>query len=99
MQGISGVRLVMATCAVLATASAGFGQTKIAVINLQRAVLESAGVKDILSKSLGSNNAANVVKATLHALLSLRQRDDIYRSRGLEIKKSETKAGDAVLTN
>lgn len=45
MQGISGVRLVMATCAVLATASAGFGQTKIAVINLQRAVLESAEIK------------------------------------------------------
>ncbi len=55
-----------------------------------RAVLESAGVKDILSKSLGSNNAANVVKATLKALLSLRLREDIYRGRGLEIKKVET---------
>jgi small subunit ribosomal protein S5 len=54
-----------------------------------RAVLESAGVKDILSKSLGSKNAANVVKATLEALLSLRQREDIYRSRGLELKKVE----------
>lgn len=54
-----------------------------------RAVLESAGVKDILSKSLGSKNAANVVKATLNALLSLRQREDIYRGRGLEIKKAE----------
>ena len=52
-----------------------------------RAVLESAGVKDILSKSLGSSNAANVVKATLNALLRLRLREDIYRSRGLEIKK------------
>ena len=52
-----------------------------------RAVLESAGVKDILSKSLGSNNAANVVKATLKALLSLRLREDIYRSRGLEIEE------------
>lgn len=52
-----------------------------------RAVLESAGVKDILSKSLGSKNAANVVKATLEALLSLRLREDIYRGRGLEIKK------------
>ena len=54
-----------------------------------RAVLESAGVKDILTKSLGSKNAANVVKATLHALLSLRLREDIYKSRGLEIKKVE----------
>jgi len=54
-----------------------------------RAVLESAGVKDILSKSLGSKNAANVVKATMKALLSLRLREDIYRGRGLEIKKVE----------
>ena len=52
-----------------------------------RAVLESAGVKDVLSKSLGSKNAANVVKATLTALLSLRLREDIYRGRGIEIKK------------
>ena len=52
-----------------------------------RAVLESAGVKDVLTKSLGSKNAANVVKATLQALLSLRLREDIYRGRGLEIKK------------
>jgi small subunit ribosomal protein S5 len=55
-----------------------------------RAVLESAGVKDILSKSLGSKNAANVVKATLHALLSLRLREDIYAGRGIEIKKVKT---------
>lgn len=62
-----------------------------------RAVLESAGVKDILSKSLGSKNAANVVKATLDALLSLRLREDIYRGRGLEIKKVEApKAPEAV---
>lgn len=52
-----------------------------------RAVLESAGVKDVLSKSLGSKNAANVVKATLEALLSLRLREDIYRGRGLEVRK------------
>src|SRR5215471_14174864 len=57
-----------------------------------RAVLESAGVKDILSKSLGSKNAANVVKATLQALLSLRQREAIYKSRGLQIKKAEPAA-------
>jgi small subunit ribosomal protein S5 len=57
-----------------------------------RAVLESAGVKDILSKSLGSKNAANVVKATLAALMRLRTREDIYKSRGLEIKKVEPPA-------
>jgi small subunit ribosomal protein S5 len=57
-----------------------------------RAVLESAGVKDILSKSLGSKNAANVVKATLNALLSLRLREEIYKSRGLEIRKREAVA-------
>ena len=55
-----------------------------------RAVLESAGVKDVLTKSLGSKNAANVVKATLKGLLSLRLRETIYKSRGLEIKKVET---------
>lgn len=54
-----------------------------------RAVLESAGVKDILTKSLGSKNAANVVKATLNGLLSLRTREQIYQGRGLEIKKIE----------
>ena len=54
-----------------------------------RAVLEAAGIKDVLSNSLGSKNAANVVKATLKALLSLRLREDIYKGRGLEIRKVE----------
>ncbi len=63
-----------------------------------RAVLESAGVKDVLSKSLGSKNAANVVKATLHALLSLRLREDIYQGRGLQMKKIEPpKPPEAIL--
>jgi small subunit ribosomal protein S5 len=62
-----------------------------------RAVLESAGIRDILTKSLGSKNAANVVKATLGALLTLRTREDIYAARGLQIKKVETpKAPEAV---
>lgn len=51
-----------------------------------RAVLESAGVKDVLSKSLGSKNAANVAKATQSALQQLRLRADIYRNRGLELR-------------
>jgi small subunit ribosomal protein S5 len=54
-----------------------------------RAVLESVGIKDILTKSLGSKNAANVVKATLHALQQLRLREEIYRARGLEVKKAQ----------
>jgi small subunit ribosomal protein S5 len=59
-----------------------------------RAVLESAGVKDVLSKSMGSKNAANVVKATLQALLSLRLREEIYKSRGLEIKPFRAKTAE-----
>jgi small subunit ribosomal protein S5 len=47
-----------------------------------RAVLEAVGVKDVLAKSLGSSNHANVVKATLAALLSLRMPDAILRARG-----------------
>jgi small subunit ribosomal protein S5 len=63
-----------------------------------RAVLESAGVKDVLTKSLGSNNAANVVKATLGALQQLRMREDIYKSRGLSFKKKEPLAVTPVVT-
>lgn len=55
-----------------------------------RAVVESAGVKDILSKSLGSKNAANVAKATLTALQSLRLREEILRGRGLPFRSRET---------
>ncbi len=51
-----------------------------------RSVLESAGVKDVLTKSLGSKNAANVVKATLGALKQLRLREEIYKNRGLVLK-------------
>jgi len=51
-----------------------------------RAVVESAGVKDILSKSLGSKNAANVAKATLKALQNLRLREQIYKARGLTLR-------------
>jgi small subunit ribosomal protein S5 len=57
-----------------------------------RAVLESAGVRNVLSKSLGSKNPANVVKATLKALLSLRQREEIFRNRGIELKPPQSPA-------
>ena len=54
-----------------------------------RSVLESVGVKDVLSKSLGSKNAANVVKATLDALRQLRLKEEIYKSRGLVVEQPQ----------
>ena len=45
MVGICGIRLLAVSCALLATASAGSAQSKVAIINLQRAVLESAEIK------------------------------------------------------
>lgn len=54
-----------------------------------RAVLDAVGIRDVLSKCLGSNNAANVVKATLEALLQLRLKEEIYRLRGLPLKSAK----------
>jgi small subunit ribosomal protein S5 len=48
-----------------------------------RAVLEAAGVHDVLTKSLGSGNPVNVVKATLDGLLKLRPKEEIFRVRGI----------------
>lgn len=53
-----------------------------------RAVVESVGVRDVLSKSLGSKNPANVAKATLDALMQLRRREDILQARGVSQKNS-----------
>ncbi|MCB1224991.1 MAG: 30S ribosomal protein S5 [Verrucomicrobiales bacterium] len=52
-----------------------------------RAVLEAAGVRDVIGKSLGSSNHANVVKATLDALHILRMPDQILRARGKQVKE------------
>ncbi len=49
-----------------------------------RAVVEAAGIKDVLAKSLGSGNHANVVKATLEALSQLRLRDETMKLRGIK---------------
>jgi small subunit ribosomal protein S5 len=52
-----------------------------------RAVLELAGVKDVLSKSLGSNNAINMAKAALVALNMLKSPEKIASNRGKKIKE------------
>ncbi|MCB9202090.1 MAG: 30S ribosomal protein S5 [Flavobacteriales bacterium] len=52
-----------------------------------RAVLESAGVHDVLSKSKGSSNPHNVVKATFKALLSLRSPEQVAKQRGVSVYK------------
>ena len=53
-----------------------------------RAILELAGVKDVLAKSLGAANAANVAKATFKALSQLSTREEVYERRGLELPKA-----------
>src|SRR5690606_4121112 len=52
-----------------------------------RAVLEAVGVHDVLSKSQGSSNPHNVVKATFDALLQLRSAHTVARQRGVSLEK------------
>lgn len=52
-----------------------------------RAVLEAAGVKNVLSKSMGSNNPINMAKATLTALQMMTRMDDVLARRGLRGRK------------
>ena len=50
-----------------------------------RAVCECAGIRDVLTKSYGSNNPTNLVKAAISGLLSLRAKGDIERLRGVSL--------------
>ncbi|MFL2585322.1 MAG: 30S ribosomal protein S5 [Parvicellaceae bacterium] len=65
-------------------ASAGTG---VIAGGAMRAVLESAGIKNVLAKSQGSSNPHNVVKATIKALSSLRDANIVAQQRGVSLDK------------
>jgi len=60
-----------------------------------RAVVEAVGIKDVLAKSLGSSNHANVVKATIEALRNLRRKDEIFKTRGIRLTAMANNDGKA----
>jgi len=72
-----------ATKITLVPASSGTG---VIAGSSARAVLELAGVQDVLTKVYGSRTAKNVVKATLDGLLKLRNKEDLESLRGVEIE-------------
>jgi small subunit ribosomal protein S5 len=72
-----------ATKVVLVPASPGTG---VIAGSSARAVLELAGVQDVLTKVYGSTSAKNVVKATLSALLKLRSKETIESLRGVGVE-------------
>ena len=63
-----------------------------------RAVVESAGIHDILSKSLGSTNPVNVVRATMQALRDLRSAETIAEIRGIQRPKRRTPEAEVAVS-
>lgn len=64
-----------------------------------RAVLESAGVKDVLTKSMGSPNPHNVVKATLNGLLALTEPRAMAQRRGMSMQQLFGSPGNVAKTD
>jgi small subunit ribosomal protein S5 len=52
-----------------------------------RAVLELAGIRDVLSKSIGTQNPINLVKATMDGLIQLRRPEEVAKLRGLSVNQ------------
>ena len=63
-----------------------------------RAVLEAVGIRDVLAKSLGSSNHANVVNATIAALVQLRHKEEVFKLRGKTLRKPAAAAAAEPVT-
>jgi len=78
------VREFGASRVLMRPASRGTGVIAGAVV---RAVVEAAGIKDLLTKALGSTNPVNLARAAIHGLLQLKQPEEVARLRGVPVEE------------